>query len=220
MHSAMGKRHSHTSTTPLSFSNSQSSVCTLKSRESQTSIRSFFVANRRSSILVPRSRSSHGAQPPTNSHPPATLPGLPPTPDFLGVSVTLESSKGETVTTLKSCLDSQRPSNKRSAGVAINIQKKRLSKHQQLYLDLGQRNFAANMFCGVCGMMFVHGLAEDAQRHTAECQDYVQGVAFHAGKQQLRILSKWSLQKKNVREQAIIIEVCLCRSSKKGNGLN
>jgi zinc-finger of acetyl-transferase ESCO len=66
--------------------------------------------------------------------------------------------------------------------------------------------------CNVCGMLFVHGLAEDAQRHAAVCQDYVQGVAFHAtGKQQLRVLRKWPIQKQQQSEkvvlQATIIEV-------------
>jgi len=50
--------------------------------------------------------------------------------------------------------------------------------HQQLYLDLGQRNFAKNTECAVCGMLFVHGVSEDAKRHAAICKDYQQGVPF------------------------------------------
>ena len=51
---------------------------------------------------------------------------------------------------------------------------------QQLYLDLGQRNFAKPIECAVCGMLFVHGLSEDAKRHASICKDYQQGVTFAA----------------------------------------
>jgi len=51
-------------------------------------------------------------------------------------------------------------------------------KYQQLYLDFGQRDFAKRILCEICGMMYVHGVAEDIQQHQAICKDYVQGVPF------------------------------------------
>jgi len=48
----------------------------------------------------------------------------------------------------------------------------------QLYLDLGQSNFAARSICPVCGMMTVHGMAEDDAEHERICSEYRKGVAF------------------------------------------
>lgn len=56
-----------------------------------------------------------------------------------------------------------------------NVKKK---KTMQMYLDLGQRNFAKQTICKHCGMLFVHGLDEDAKQHTAICIDVKQGVVF------------------------------------------
>lgn len=47
---------------------------------------------------------------------------------------------------------------------------------KQMYLDLGQRDFAKQTICQTCGMLFVHGLSEDAQQHKKICQDFLQGV--------------------------------------------
>lgn len=49
---------------------------------------------------------------------------------------------------------------------------------QQLYLDLGQKNFGKQILCDLCGMLYVHGVAEDAKAHAKVCQHYVQGVPF------------------------------------------
>ena len=48
----------------------------------------------------------------------------------------------------------------------------------QLYLDLGQSNFAARSICPICGMMTVHGMAEDDAEHERICSEYRKGVAF------------------------------------------
>lgn len=50
-------------------------------------------------------------------------------------------------------------------------------KKEQLYLDLGQRNFGTAE-CPLCGMLFVHGLQEDTEVHKKVCNDYKSGVAF------------------------------------------
>ena len=48
----------------------------------------------------------------------------------------------------------------------------------QLYLDLGQSNFAARSICPICGMMSVHGMAEDDAEHERICSEYRKGIAF------------------------------------------
>ena len=52
------------------------------------------------------------------------------------------------------------------------------SASTQLYLDLGQSNFAARSICPICGMMTVHGMAEDDAEHERICSEYRKGVAF------------------------------------------
>jgi hypothetical protein len=60
---------------------------------------------------------------------------------------------------------------------------------QQMYLDLGQRNFAKRTLCGVCGMMYdAHGAIEDIEQHNRVCKDYIQGVPFQAS--QARVVAK------------------------------
>jgi hypothetical protein len=56
--------------------------------------------------------------------------------------------------------------------------KKKPPKMQQMYLDLGQSNFAKPTICNMCGMLYVHGLSEDATQHDRICQDYQLGVPF------------------------------------------
>jgi zinc-finger of acetyl-transferase ESCO len=50
--------------------------------------------------------------------------------------------------------------------------------YQQLYIDLGQRNFAQPTICSICGMLVVHGLQADIQRHEAVCREHTRGVSF------------------------------------------
>jgi zinc-finger of acetyl-transferase ESCO len=50
--------------------------------------------------------------------------------------------------------------------------------YQQLYIDLGQRNFAQPTICSICGMLVVHGLQADIQRHEAVCRAHTRGVSF------------------------------------------
>lgn len=59
---------------------------------------------------------------------------------------------------------------------------------QQLYLDFGQRNFAQQMLCKTCGMMYVHGVAEDTKQHAQICESIVKGVPF--GTSQARVVGK------------------------------
>jgi hypothetical protein len=62
---------------------------------------------------------------------------------------------------------------------APSIQRKRAPpQQQQLYLDFGQRNFGATVICGICGMLMVHGVDADVQRHASFCRNYVEGVPW------------------------------------------
>jgi zinc-finger of acetyl-transferase ESCO len=51
-------------------------------------------------------------------------------------------------------------------------------QQQQLYLDFGQRNFGQAIICSTCGMLFVHGVETDLQRHMSICQNYTDGVRW------------------------------------------
>ena len=64
----------------------------------------------------------------------------------------------------------------------------------QLYLDLGQSNFAARSICAICGMMTVHGMAEDDDEHERICLEYRKGVAF-AGWKNERVVATFGLNK-------------------------
>lgn len=68
-----------------------------------------------------------------------------------------------------------------------------IKKKQQLYLDLGQKNFAQNTECHVCGMLFVYAEPEDAKRHAAVCQDYINGVPFAFTFENIRVVAKSEL---------------------------
>jgi hypothetical protein len=70
-----------------------------------------------------------------------------------------------------------------------NCQESSKKSFQQMYLDLGQRNFAKRTLCGVCGMMYdAHGAIEDIEQHNRVCKDYIQGVPFQAS--QARVVAK------------------------------
>jgi hypothetical protein len=66
--------------------------------------------------------------------------------------------------------------------VSTRKKKKKMGRMQQMYLDLGQRDFARPQQCPTCGMLFVHGLREDAAQHASVCRDYRLGVPFHRDK--------------------------------------
>jgi hypothetical protein len=76
-----------------------------------------------------------------------------------------------------------------SARGETNSQESSKKLFQQMYLDLGQRNFAKRTLCGVCGMMYdAHGAIEDIEQHNRVCKDYIQGVPFQAS--QARVVAK------------------------------
>lgn len=70
---------------------------------------------------------------------------------------------------------------------------------QQMYLDLGQRNFGQNI-CDTCGMMYIHGVQEDIKQHARVCKDWKEGVPFQASQARVVVQNKDSL----------IVEVRVC----------
>lgn len=49
---------------------------------------------------------------------------------------------------------------------------------EQLYLDLGQKDFGKQIICPICGMLYIHGLIDDTKQHDNICIQYQQGVNF------------------------------------------
>ncbi|GAX09391.1 N-acetyltransferase [Fistulifera solaris] len=64
----------------------------------------------------------------------------------------------------------QRP----SKPLQTTVPKKR--KLEQLYLDLGQRDFGKPVLCPTCGMMYVPGVEEDGMAHAQMCHAFQHGV--------------------------------------------
>ena len=61
---------------------------------------------------------------------------------------------------------------------------------RQMYLDLGQATFASRTVCPTCGMLYVHGLAEDAAAHERVCSEHRVGVPFRGWKGE-RVVARW-----------------------------
>lgn len=61
---------------------------------------------------------------------------------------------------------------------------------RQTYIDAGQRDFAKQHLCPVCGMLFVDGLDEDKKEHDRICHLFVRGVPFQATAH-LRVAASW-----------------------------
>jgi hypothetical protein len=126
----------------------------------QTNIQSFFTAFKkrrgvkrgRVPCTPPSDNSPMGLEtPPSSQSTAASLVMTPPTP----------------------------PETRNSTKVHVRVVKQPVPL-QQMYLDLGQRDFAMQTICQTCGMLFVHGLSEDALQHKKICQDYLQGIPFNA----------------------------------------
>jgi zinc-finger of acetyl-transferase ESCO len=185
-----------------------SSVCSLASRDSQTLIRNYFVAATPSSRRRSRSErrplslspdaSAHFAsttldtlnQPSVSQSPAASLASTTTRNDDV---VPERESNGGTGHEARNTLDGNHASQENSATdaregstssplhtSAILPKKRRTTPavYQQLYIDLGQRNFAQPTICSICGMLVVHGLQADIQRHEAVCREHTRGVSF------------------------------------------
>ena len=77
-------------------------------------------------------------------------------------------------TTLPDCRSTTTSSTKKS-----KTTRTKQKQQEQLFLDLGQRDFGTRTVCPLCGIMFVHGVAEDLRQHQTICQQFRHGVPFH-----------------------------------------
>ena len=55
------------------------------------------------------------------------------------------------------------------AAVKVQDNVSRQSKHQQMYIDLGQKLFGKSKECSNCGMVYVIGDVDDERRHDQNC---------------------------------------------------
>eukprot|EP00574_Skeletonema_japonicum_P008491 CAMPEP_0201722986 /NCGR_PEP_ID=MMETSP0593-20130828/7166_1 /ASSEMBLY_ACC=CAM_ASM_000672 /TAXON_ID=267983 /ORGANISM="Skeletonema japonicum, Strain CCMP2506" /LENGTH=540 /DNA_ID=CAMNT_0048214013 /DNA_START=9 /DNA_END=1631 /DNA_ORIENTATION=- len=86
--------------------------------------------------------------------------------------------------------------------------KKKNSNQQQLFLDFGQSSFGKRTVCSICGMMRVHGVAEDDIQHAKICKDYKEGVTCLGWKNERQVeeffgsstTKKWNDRILEVRE--------------------
>jgi hypothetical protein len=85
-----------------------------------------------------------------------------------------------TILTPPSCEQISTFTNDYGPGFSTRKLPKKKAATTQLYLDLGQTNFGKQTICGTCGMLFVHGMSEDATEHRRVCDDYRHGVSFHS----------------------------------------
>jgi len=180
-------------------SHHSTSVCSLK-RPSQTSIRNFFAPSDRSHRTLPISHRKRKGGSPNQ---------IPAAGDAEERSSSSSSSSQRTVAATPPLRNHCSNINQRSSKRA-NVTLPKKKKHQQLYLDLGQKNFAENTECEICGMLFVHGLTEDAKRHATICQDYKRGVPF-ASFENARVVQKDKLalrdKNKKLQQRIFIVEV-------------
>jgi hypothetical protein len=150
----------------------------------QSSMQSFLAPSGGKGILV-RSPPTTVTQatpdtPPTPA--PASLIHSQETPPPESASVSLESQSS----VRKSHTSKMRMINTRGE---TNRQESSEKVFQQMYLDLGQRNFAKRTLCCVCGMMYdAHGAIEDIEQHNKVCKDYIHGVPFQAS--QARVVAE------------------------------
>jgi hypothetical protein len=138
--------------------------------------------------------------------PPTTVPqATPDTPPTPAPASLLHSQEAPLPESTRVSLGSQSSLRKSHTSKMImtgetNCQESSKKSFQQMYLDLGQRNFAKRTLCGVCGMLYdVHGAIEDIEQHNRVCKDYIQGVPFQAS--QARVVAK--------DDASSIVEVCL-----------
>jgi hypothetical protein len=152
----------------------------------QSSMQSFFATtagNKKRMRVSPTAKVALATPdtPPTPAH--ASLLHSQETPPLEPTSVSLERKKS-----LKK-RNVPNTSVTSARGSETNCPESSKKSFQQMYLDLGQRNFAKRTLCGVCGMMYdAHGAIEDIEQHNRVCKDYIQGVPFQAS--QARVVAK------------------------------
>mmetsp|Transcript_15225 Transcript_15225/g.31391 ORF Transcript_15225/g.31391 Transcript_15225/m.31391 type:complete len:356 (-) Transcript_15225:1671-2738(-) len=87
---------------------------------------------------------------------------------------------------------SQPPGDEAALALDSTKKRKRSSKEtnpSQLFLDLGQKSFAKRTLCRICGMLFVHGVAQDKVTHEKTCLNFTKGVPFRHHIKASRVLT-------------------------------
>eukprot|EP00958_Prasinococcus_capsulatus_P019374 scaffold2378_cov424-Prasinococcus_capsulatus_cf.AAC.2 len=69
------------------------------------------------------------------------------------------------------------PKLKKAAGAASVESSQRDRRSQQLFLDVGQKNFD-HVTCKVCGLLYAKGQPSDERTHASHHSNYVHGVRF------------------------------------------
>lgn len=169
------ERRTNTKINVSSSNSSIVSVCSLTSRDSQTSIKSFFsVSSCRTNLRRPKKSTLLNQQ---------TIDKDDTTGNHNEIIAAVSDKNKQGANTGNNALsfqDRRQPCKiKEELRVSVKLDtQKRIKTYEQLYIDLGQRNFAAQIICPICGMLTVHGLEADIQRHKAVCQAHTQGVSF------------------------------------------
>jgi len=110
----------------------------------------------------------------TGTHPTPQLDG------FLRTCTTLTSNQFTSPKTRK--VAGSPPSKRQSKS---HKQQKQSTK--QLFLDFGQHSFGRQTICSICGMLRVHGMAEDDAQHAKICKEYKEGVTCFGWKNERRV---------------------------------
>ena len=154
----------------------------------QSSIREFFSKKPRAPAARPAlSRSSYTPKKPT----PAAVAG---TTVHISSHISNSAENRATAVTPSSVAKQppqQEPQTHSNAKSSSNQAKPKLRKLQQMYLDLGQRNFGKQTVCNICGMLFVHGVEEDAKEHERICKEVREGVAFQLQRTACRVVAEF-----------------------------
>ncbi len=91
-----------------------------------------------------------------------------------------------------------------------STKKKKSNNHQQLFLDFGQSSFGKRSVCNICGMLRVHGVAEDDIQHAKVCKDYKEGVTCLGWKNERTLIHFNNDKTTPTRNDDRIIEVRDC----------
>ncbi|KAF0776174.1 hypothetical protein AaE_000119, partial [Aphanomyces astaci] len=61
--------------------------------------------------------------------------------------------------------------------VDVDLPRKKHKQHQQLFLDLGQKDIGERT-CSACGLLYMHGVESDDRAHAQYCKKLGQGIVI------------------------------------------
>ena len=98
----------------------------------------------------------------------------------------------------------------RSPQMNIKTTNKKPRKLQQMYLDLGQRNFGQQTVCRICGMLSVHGVEEDDKEHERICKEVREGVVFSLQRTACRVVADYGSSSSSTLSLSLSLSSPLC----------